>query len=233
VTAYSDTAGAIFKGLALANAGSAKRLYATDFHNGRVVVLDDTFHQVTTLPSGAFSDPKIPAKFAPFGIELLGGKLYVSYAKQDKDAEDDVAGKGNGFVDAYDTGGNLLAHFAAAGPLNSPWGMALAPANFGAASNTLLIGNFGDGRVNAYDPTSGEFLGALGAEGGKKVTIEGLWALKFGNGTIGTPQTLLFTAGPAVETQGLFGALTAVPGGVTQLRTPFNKKVPRGRRRDR
>jgi uncharacterized protein (TIGR03118 family) len=212
VTAYSDPDGAIFKGLALANTASGPRLYATDFHNGRVLVLDDTFHPVTTLPSGAFSDPKIPAKFAPFGIELLGGNLYVSYAKQDKAAEDDVAGKGNGFVDVYDLDGTLLRRFAAAGPLNSPWGMALAPAGFGAASGALLIGNFGDGLINAYDPTSGDFLGSLGAEGGKKLTIDGLWALKFSTATLAPLGTLLFTAGPAGETQGLFGSLTAVPG---------------------
>jgi uncharacterized protein (TIGR03118 family) len=210
VTGYSDTAGAIFKGLALGTAGTENRLYATDFHNGRVVVLNANFQQITV--PGGFRDPAIPTGYAPFGIENIGGKLYVTYAKQDAAAEDDVAAKGNGFVDVYDTDGNLLSHLAAGGPLNSPWGMALAPGGFGAASNALLVGNFGDGHINAYDPATGELLGYLRDENGKKLTIDGLWALRFGNGvTIGTPLTLLFTAGPVEETQGLFGALTPVP----------------------
>jgi uncharacterized protein (TIGR03118 family) len=201
--------GAIFKGLALAVTASGPRLYATDFHNGRIVVLNENFEQISV--PGGFSDPAIPTGFAPFGIETLNGQIFVTYAKEDAAAEDDVPGKGNGFVDVYDLEGNLLRHFAAGKPLNSPWGIALAPADFGEASGALLIGNFGDGRINAYDPVSGEFLGPLGDASGKRLTIDGLWALKFGNGvSIGTPQTLLFTAGPGGEAHGLFGALTAV-----------------------
>jgi uncharacterized protein (TIGR03118 family) len=208
---YTSAAGAIFKGLAIANPGTGPLLYATDFHNGRVVVLDASFQQIT-LPGG-FSDPAIPTGYAPFGIEIIGGQVFVTYAKQDAAAQDDVAGKGNGFVDVYDPNGNLLRSFAAGGPLNSPWGITLAPAGFGAAGGALLIGNFGDGRINAYDPASANFLGSLGDERGKKLAIDGLWALKFGNGVIGTPETLLFTAGPDGETHGLFGELTAVAGG--------------------
>jgi uncharacterized protein (TIGR03118 family) len=209
-------AGAIFKGLAIASTATGPRLYATDFHNapdfpnGRVVVLNTNFEQITV--PGGFSDPAIPTGYAPFGIEFIGGLLYVSYAKQDAAAEDDVAGNGNGFVDAYNLDGTLQRRFATGGPLNSPWGIVQAPVDFGAASSALLIGNFGDGRINAYDPASGDFLGSLRDERGKKLAIDGLWALKFGNGVIGTPETLLFTAGPDGEAHGLFGALTAVPG---------------------
>ena len=133
----------------------------------------------------------------------------MTYAKQDAAAHDDVAGPGNGFVDVFDTDGTLLRRFAAHGPLNSPWGIASAPQGFGGASGALLVGNFGDGRIDAYDPVSARFLGALRDEHGRRLQIDGLWALQFGNGVIGTSQTLLFTAGPAGEAHGLFGALTA------------------------
>lgn len=204
--------GAVFKGLALANTPSGPLLFATDFHHGEIVVLDGSFDQVT-LPGG-FSDPAIPAGFAPFGIKTLGGLIYVTYAKQDGTAEDDVAGRGNGFVNVFDTAGNLVRRLAAGDPLNSPWGIALAPADFGDASGALLIGNVGDGRINAFDPVSGEFLGALRSDRGQRVEIDGLRALEFGNGvTIGSRQTLFFTAGIADGAHGLFGALTpATPG---------------------
>jgi uncharacterized protein (TIGR03118 family) len=200
--------GAIFKGLAIADTAQGKRLYATDFHNNKVDVWDENFAAVDA--PGAFTDPAIPAGFAPFGIQTVNGTIVVTYAKQDADAEDDVAGPGLGFVDAYSTSGALLRRFAARGALNAPWGIALAPFGFGRASGALLIGNFGDGRINAYNPISGRFLGALAGERGKPIAIDGLWALEFGNGVIGTPQTLLFTAGPDDETHGLFGSLSAV-----------------------
>jgi uncharacterized protein (TIGR03118 family) len=203
--------GAIFKGLAIADTASGRRIYATDFHNAKVDVWDESFTPVTNPP--AFQDPAIPTGFAPFGIQALNGEIVVTYAKQDADAEDDVAGPGNGFVDIYDTAGNLLRRFAARGALDSPWGIAQAPSDFGRASGALLIGNFGDGRINAYDPTSGKFLGALRREHGERLTIDGLWALQFGNGVIGTPQTLLFTAGPADESHGLFGEITPLVRG--------------------
>jgi uncharacterized protein (TIGR03118 family) len=203
--------GAIFKGLAIADTGGAgPRLYATDFHNAQVDVWDQNFNQITT--PGAFQDPAIPRGFAPFGIQAVNGTIVVTYAKQDADAEDDVAGAGLGFVDAYSTSGVLLRRFAARGPLNAPWGIALAPFGFGGASGALLIGNFGDGRINAYDPVSGRFLGQLQGDRHKPITIDGLWALEFGNGVIGTQQTLLFTAGPDDESHGLFGELTPAPG---------------------
>jgi uncharacterized protein (TIGR03118 family) len=198
--------GAIFKGLAIADTATGPQIYATDFHNGQVDVWDANF--VRVRHPGAFSDPALPAGYAPFGIQTVNGGIVVTYAKQDADAEDEVAGPGKGFVDVYDTGGSLLRRFAARGALNAPWGVALAPQGFGRASGALLIGNFGDGRINAYDPVSGRFLGALRGEHGRRIAIDGLWALEFGNGVIGTPQTLLFTAGPAEETHGLFGEIT-------------------------
>jgi uncharacterized protein (TIGR03118 family) len=203
--------GAIFKGLAIADTATGLQIYATDFHNGQVDVWDASFAPVRR--PGAFIDPRIPAGFAPFGIQAVNGDIVVTYAKQDADAEDDVAGPGDGFVDVYDTSGNLLRRFAARGPLNAPWGVALARHGFGKASGALLIGNFGDGRILAYDPVSAKFLGALRGEHGRQLAIDGLWALAFGNGVIGTQQTLLFTAGPDDEAHGLFGELTPVARG--------------------
>lgn len=198
--------GAIFKGLAIAGTATGPRIYASDFHAGQVDVWDASFAPVQI--AGAFSDPELPAGYAPFGIQAVGGRIVVTYAKQDADAEDEVAGPGNGFVDVYDTDGSLLRRFAARGALNAPWGVAAAPEGFGRASGALLIGNFGDGRINAYDQATGKFLGALRDQQGGRIAIDGLWALEFGNGVIGTPQTLLFTAGPDEETHGLFGELT-------------------------
>jgi uncharacterized protein (TIGR03118 family) len=203
--------GAIFKGLAIADTATGPQIYAADFHNAEVDVWDANFAPVRR--PGAFTDPALPAGYAPFGIQTVNGGIVVAYAKQDADAEDEVAGPGKGFVDVYDTSGSLLRRFAARGPLNAPWGIALAPQGFGRASGALLIGNFGDGRINAYDPVSAKFLGALRDEHGRRIAIDGLWALEFGNGVIGTPETLLFTAGPDEETHGLFGAVTSVAGG--------------------
>jgi uncharacterized protein (TIGR03118 family) len=215
--------GAIYKGLAIDSRTAGTQLYATDFHNGKIDVFDTSFHLITL--AGNFSDPNLPAGFAPFGIQNIDGTLYVTYALQDEDAEDDVAGPGNGFVDAYDLSGNLMRRVASAGELNSPWGLALAPAGFGRFSGDLLVGNFGDGRIHAFDPTaltsSGEFdaVGLLHSAGGKPIKIDGLWALQFGHGTTsssanGLTTTLFFTAGPDDEDHGLFGTivLTEPPG---------------------
>jgi uncharacterized protein (TIGR03118 family) len=131
----------------------------------------------------------------------------VTYAKQDAAAEDDVAGPGNGYLDVYDTDGALLRRLVSAGRLNSPWGLAVAPRGFGRFSGALLVGNFGDGRIHAYDPLTGALLGTLLGGDGTPLEIDGLWALRFGNGVIGSPRTLLFTAGPDDETNGLFGEI--------------------------
>ena len=209
--------GAIYKGLAIDSATAGTRLYATDFHNGKVDIFDSSFHAVTI--SGAFTDPNLPEGFAPFGIQNIGGTIYVTYALQDEDKEDDVAGPGNGFVDAYDTSGNFIRRVASDGELNSPWGLALAPADFGRFSGDLLVGNFGDGRIHAFDPTQltnvGEFeaVGLLHSASGGPVQIDGLWALQFGHGAAanGPATTLFFTAGPDGEDHGLFGTLVPVP----------------------
>lgn len=208
---------AIYKGLAIDSRTAGQFLYATDFHNGKVDVFDSSFHAVTL--AGTFTDPSLPAGFAPFGIQNIGGTLYVTYALQDEDKEDDVAGPGNGFVDAFDTAGNFIQRVASMGELNSPWGLALAPAGFGRFSGDLLVGNFGDGRIHAFDPStlteSGEFeaVGLLHSAAGRPLHIEGLWALQFGHGTTassanGLTTTLFFTAGPAEEEHGLFGSIT-------------------------
>jgi uncharacterized protein (TIGR03118 family) len=215
--AQAPAHGAIYKGLAIDSATAGSFLYATDFHNGKVDIFDSSFHAVT-IP-GAFTDPNLPAGFAPFGIQNIGGTIYVTYALQDEDAEDDVTGPGNGFVDAYDTSGNLIRRVASAGELNSPWGLALAPSDFGRFSGDLLVGNFGDGRIHAFDPNqitqTGEFeaIGLLHSIAGTPIKIDGLWALQFGHGTAATSAnglttTLFFTAGPNDEGDGLFGTLT-------------------------
>jgi uncharacterized protein (TIGR03118 family) len=206
VDATADAA--VFKGLAIAG----DTLYATDFHNGRVDVFDGTFAPVTA--PGAFVDPSIPAGFGPFGIQNIEGRIFVTYAKQDADRHDDVAGQGLGFVDEYSTSGQLLARVATRGQLNSPWGLALAPAGFGRFGGDLLVGNFGDGQITAFSTQSaGRFVpdGQLRTSNGKVLTIDGLWALQFGHGTAnnGPTDTLFFTAGPDGESHGLFGTIRA------------------------
>lgn len=198
---------AIYKGLAMASTKSGTFLYATNFHDGRIDVFDSKF-MPATLP-GSFTDPNLPAGFAPFGIQSLCGKLYVTYALQAADKVDDVAGPGNGFVDVYSPSGMLIKRLVSQGDLNSPWGLAMAPVNFGAFSRCLLVGNFGDGAIHAYDPRSGKLRGQLMNRDGNPILIDGLWGLRFGNGVMGTPSTLLFTAGIGDEAHGLFGEITA------------------------
>jgi uncharacterized protein (TIGR03118 family) len=210
----NSPSGAVYKGLALANNGTHTLLYATNFNAGTVDIFDENFAP-TTVPGG-FQDSTIPAGFAPFDIENIGGDLYVTYAMQDGAKHDDVAGPGNGFVDVFDPNGNLLQRLISNGPLNSPWGLALAPANFGAFSSDLLVGNFGDGTINAFNPLNGDFLGTLQDGMGNPIVIQGLWGLAFGNGVQQfDPNILYFTAGipgpDQVEDHGLFGGLRAVP----------------------
>lgn len=200
-------ADANYKGLAI----SGGRLYATDFHNGRVDVFDGSFTRISRR--GAFVDRKLPRGFAPFGIQAIGGRIFVSYAKQDANREDDVDGRGLGFVDAFDRNGKLLARVARRGPLNAPWGVARAPRNFGRFSGDLLVGNFGDGKINAYKQRRGRtfaHVGELRTREGRALVIDGLWALQFGHGTAnnGPTNTLFFTAGPDDEAHGLFGTIT-------------------------
>jgi uncharacterized protein (TIGR03118 family) len=208
----NSAAGAIYKGLAIATAPGNTYLFATDFHNGKVDMFDTNFAPVSI--AGAFTDPSIPAGYAPFGIQTLNGQVFVSYALQDNNQEDDVPGPGHGIVDVFTTSGQLVHQLTAGGTLNSPWGMVLAPMGFGPFGGALLIGNFGDGAINAFDASNGAWLGALNDTNGVPVQISGLWGLAFGNGAkAGDAHTLYFTAGipgtGVVEDHGLFGSLTA------------------------
>jgi len=210
--AYDDGAGgAVYKGLAMANNGTANLLYATDLHNAKIDVFDTHFKKATA--PGGFADPMIPAGFAPFGIQALGNQLYVTYAKQDATAHDEQLGAGLGYVDVFDANGNLLKRFASAGVLNAPWGIALAPAGFGSFGADLLIGNFGDGTINSFDPVSGNPAGSISLASGKQLVIPGLWSLAFGNGAANQPTgTLFYTAGPNNQTDGVFGRIDVVAG---------------------
>ena len=200
--------GAIYKGLAIADTSAGPRLYAADFHNAKVDVFDGSFGLV---PNSGFVDPALPSGYAPFGIQTIGDRVFVSYAKQDAVAAYEIAGQGKGFVDAYDTAGNLLARVAQHGQLNAPWGLTIAPDGFGRFTGDLLVGNFGDGQINAYEEMgNGHFAhrGELRDESGKSLTIDGLWALEVGQGGNNGPAgTLFFTAGPDDETHGLFGQI--------------------------
>jgi uncharacterized protein (TIGR03118 family) len=215
VIAATSQNGAIYKGLAIGSvttaSGTANYLYATDFHNGHVDVYDGTFALKDW--GNAFVDPGIPAGFAPFGIQNLGGEIFVTYAKQDADAVDEIAGEGLGYVSAFGTDGSFHGRVASRGRLNAPWGLAWAPSNFGKFSNNLLVGNFGDGRINAFHLTSDEGWEAHGRLKGtnhKSIRIDGLWGIGFGNGGgAGPTNTLYFAAGPDDENHGLFGSITA------------------------
>jgi uncharacterized protein (TIGR03118 family) len=201
----ASTPDAVYKGLAMASSGGQPYLYATDFHHNRIDVFDSSFKPVTL--AGDFTDPGLPAHFAPFGIQAFGNVLLVTYAMQDADAHDDVAGPGNGFVDVFSSSGQFLRRLISRGALNSPWGLAIAPSGFGAFSHALLVGNFGDGTIHGYDPRTGHFLGTLLGKHGMPIQNDGLWALRFGNGVAGSPRTLLFTAGLNEEADGLFGEI--------------------------
>jgi len=197
---------AVYKGLAIGANAAGNFLYAANFHAGTIDVFDKNFQQV--LLAGSFTDPDIHTGFAPFNIQNLRGKLYVTYARQDADGEDDVAGPANGYVDVFDTNGTLLQRLATRGRLNSPWGLAFAPPSFGAFAGDLLVGNFGDGRINVIDPVTGEFLDQLRDPNNRAITIDGLWGLIVGNGGNGGDlDKVYFTAGPDDETHGLFGSL--------------------------
>ena len=211
----NSAAGAVYKGLAIATTGSATDLYATNFNAGKIDVFNSTFAPVTL--AGTFTDPNLPSGYAPFNIQNIGNALYVTFAQQDASKANDVPGAGHGFLDVFDTSGHLVKRLVSGGALNSPWGLALAPANFGDFSNALLVGNFGDGTIHAYDPATGTLLGTLQDGQGHTIQNVGLWSLKFGGGSMldGATNTLFFTAGiagpDAKEDHGLFGSLTSVP----------------------
>jgi uncharacterized protein (TIGR03118 family) len=204
----NSTAGSVYKGLAIGAVGTSNFLYATDFVNGHIDVFDKNFQPVDI----SFSDPELPAGYGPFGIQNIGGHLFVTYAKQ-SGGNDEVAGQSLGFVDEFETDGTFITRVVTRGQLNAPWGLAMAPSNFGRFSGDLLVGNFGDGTINAYAPESdGTFdhRGQLRTSDHNPVTIDGLWGLGFGNGAgSGATNALYFTAGPDDETHGLFGRIEA------------------------
>lgn len=206
-TPVMNGANAVYKGLAIAAASNGQTyLYAANFRSGRVEAYDSTFTPVE-LPGGLFVDPRLPAGYAPFNVQELAGKLYVSYAKQDATLHDDVAGSGHGFVDVFTNDGALVKRLVTRGALNSPWGLALAPAGFGKFGGALLVGNFGNGRINAYNPNTGAHLGQLRKTNGQPIAIDGLWGLRFGNGNAAKTGELLFSAGPNGESHGLLGKI--------------------------
>ena len=202
---------AVYKGLAIATAASGPQLYATDFAGGKVDVFNASFGK--GVASGGFADPNLPAGYAPFGIQNVGGMLVVTYAKQQAGSDDEAHHQGFGVVDAFDTDGNLISRVATHGQLNAPWGIARAPADFGEFSGDLLIGNFGDGQINAYAQQADgtwERAGGLRDSSGRQISIDGLWGIGFGNnGTAGPANTLYFAAGPNDEADGLYGSITA------------------------
>ena len=205
--ARDNGANAVYKGLAIAQASNGKTyLYATNFRSGRVEAYDSTFMPVE-LPGGLFVDPRLPAGYGPFGIAEINGKLYVTFAKQDATLHDDVAGLGHGFVDVFTNDGAFVHRLASRGALDSPWGLAPAPAGFGRFSGDLLVGNFGNGHINVYSPSTGARLGQLRQQSGRPIVIDGLWGLMFGNGNAAQTNQLIFSAGPDGESHGLLGKI--------------------------
>jgi uncharacterized protein (TIGR03118 family) len=203
--------GGVLKGLALVQPKyGSPEILVTDFRHGRVVAFDSAF-QPLKLRRGAFTDGRLPYGYHPFGIAALGNRVVVTYALRDPKTNDDVKGRGHGFVDVYSTSGRLLQRLVRRGVLNSPWGLAIAPAHFGAFSGDLLVGNFGNGRIHAFDPRTGHLRGVLRNESGRPMVIDGLWGLLPGNGTSAGTDDVWFAAGPQDESHGLVGVLRAVP----------------------
>jgi uncharacterized protein (TIGR03118 family) len=212
ITKVNRAGNAIYKGLTLGVMNGQNVLYAANFHAGTIEVYDSGFQPVT-LPSSAFKDPKLPEGFAPFNVQNINGAIYVTYAMQDEDQEDDVPGAGFGYVDRYSPSGVLLLRLEHGKWLNAPWGITISPGGFGKLSNKLLVGNFGSGQIAAFNAESGEFQSMMNDPTGKPVTIDGLWGLRFGNGfAAGGVNVLYFAAGIQDEDHGLFGTLRPGPG---------------------
>jgi uncharacterized protein (TIGR03118 family) len=205
----STAIGSVYKGVAIGTTPQGTYIYAADFHNNQITVVPGTGAPALT---GTFTDPSLPPGYAPFNIQNINGKLYVTYAVQDAAGHDDVSGAGHGIVDVFDLNGNLQERLITGGALNSPWGMTIAPAGFGSFANDLLVGNFGDGTINAFDPLTGNLLGQLDGSNGMPIVNPGLWDLTFGNGgNGGNKSDLYFTAGSAAEDHGLLGSITPTP----------------------
>ncbi len=204
------SAGAVYTGLAIGSNASGNFLYAANFGAGSIDAFNSTFAP-TTL-AGSFVDPSLPAGFVPYNIQNIGGKLYVEYAKVDPITHQAAPGAGSGVVDVFDTNGNFLQRIHDGGPLNAPWGIAVAPAGFGEFGGDILVGNFGDGTINAFDPITGSYVGTLKDGSGNPIVNSGLWALDFravGSGF--DPDALFITAGINGESDGLFAEIRAVP----------------------
>ncbi len=203
---------AVYKGLALAANAMGNHLYAANFVGGTIDVFDATFTKVSV--AGGFADPSLRQGLSPFNIQNVNGHLFVTYAKHEPGDDDETAGKGLGAVNEFDADGHLIRHVATGGKLNAPWGVALAPASFGKFSGDLLVGNFGDGTINAFELKSGHYnyKGQLKGPAGKVLRLDGLWGMQFGNGLNNQPTTtLFFAAGPDDENHGVYGSIVAVP----------------------
>ena len=201
VAAHSDDA--IYTGLALLQTPDGPFLLAADFHHARIDVFDSNWNLVDV--GSAFTDPSLPASYGPFNVQVLGGAVYVAYALQDEDGQEEVAGHNLGFVDKYTNFGQTVQRIASRGNLNAPWGLAIAPASFGKYTGALLVGNFGDGKIGAY--TDGDYLGLLRDANNEVIAIDGLWALLPGTAASGGTDAVWFSAGPDGETHGLLGVL--------------------------
>jgi len=219
VAVDNSKAGAVYKGCAEGGTPAAPLLFAANFNSGKIDVFDGSFKPVVN--ANAFVDAAVPSGFAPFNVQLMNGNVYVTYAKQDSAKHDDVSGAGNGYVAEFDQSGNLLATLVSQGPLNSPWGMAIAPSTFGPFGGALLVGNFGDGTINAFNLTTGTQVGTLNDTKGNPIAIKGLWSLNFGNSSK-DPGTLYFSAGVGggpnndpLESHGLLGSIQASPSFLT------------------
>ena len=209
---------AVFKGLALATAKAGPELFAADVANARVDVFNRDFRLMSTPTE--FRDPKIPAAYAPFGIQVLNGEVYVSYGKQNRSKTDVVPGAGLGFVDAYSVNGKLIKHLVSHGPLNEPWGLVIAPKGFGPFAGDLLVGNLGNGWINAFNPKSGKSLGPLRTTSGHPIAINGLWGLMVGNSAFGGASSVVFSAGPNAYANGLVGVLNPAKPSPSPSPTP-------------
>ncbi|HWY16061.1 MAG TPA: TIGR03118 family protein [Rhizomicrobium sp.] len=195
IIAYDGSAqGSVYKGLAIDT--SSELLFAADFHNNQVQIFDSNWNLV-----GAFTDKSLPKRYAPFDVAVINGSVYVTFAKQDSAKHDEIDGPGLGYVDVFDEKGNLVKQLTGQGPLNAPWGMAIAPSTFGSFAGDLLVGNFGDGWVNAFDPTTGTYAGPLSTSKGP-IAIDGLWGLDAVPGG-----DITFSAGPRKENHGLVGLI--------------------------
>jgi uncharacterized protein (TIGR03118 family) len=233
LTQVNGFPGSSFTGLAIAGTGGTAKLYAANFGAGRVDVFNGSFAPI--LP-GAFVDPTLPPGYAPFNVQNVGGNIVVTYAQKDPVTHRDLAGAGHGFVNVFDQNGALLRRVASDGVLNSPWGVALAPSGFGPFGSALLVGNFGDGTIHAYDFFTGALLGQMTNASGAPIMNDHLWAITFGNnGTGSSPNVLYFAAGIQNEQHGLVGSLSTVPepGSMALLATGLGALLAGGVRRKR